>query len=100
MPMWRWRPRCPRGCLVTSNMRCMFGMPCRPCMRHQVEDGSRKSCHTAGHEHVAKLRNGGIRKDLFDIRLSDSDRGSKKGGQGSDDCNYGQRDRRMFENHV
>src|SRR5947207_6992718 len=50
-------------------------------MRHQMEDSGRKSCHPAGHEHVAKLRNGGIRKDLFDIRLSDSDRGSKKGGQ-------------------
>ena len=42
---------------------------------HQVEDASRERSYAARHEHVAKLRDGGVGENFLDIGLRDSDRG-------------------------
>ena len=42
-------------------------------MRDQVEDGSGISCGSAGQEHVAELRDGGVGQHALDIRLHHAD---------------------------
>ena len=42
---------------------------------HQVEDARGISAGAAGEEHVAKLRDGGIGENFFDVRLDEADGG-------------------------
>ena len=59
-------------------------------VRHQVKDAGGERSHTAGHEHVSKLRNRRVGEDFLDISLRDPDGGGEQGGQRSDDCDHGQ----------
>ena len=69
-------------------------------MRHQVEDARRKRPHAAGHEHVAKLRDGRVRENFLDVSLRNADGRSKKCSQRANDGHDRQRERRAFKDHM
>ena len=49
-------------------------------MREQVEDAGGIGSNSAGHEHISKLRDGGVREDTLDVVLHHAD------GRGEDRC--------------
>src|SRR5438067_2434668 len=63
-------------------------------MRHKVENARRERGHTAGHKHVAKLRDRGVCEDALNIVLHQADAGGEDSSQRSDNCNHAQRFRR------
>ncbi len=57
-------------------------------VRHQVEDARAIGRNAATHEHVAKLRNGGVRQHLLDVGLHYADGRGKDRRQRSDNCDH------------
>ena len=57
-------------------------------VRHDVEDAHRECADTARQEHVAKLRHGGVRVDLFDVVLNQTDGRRHYGRQQTDDRDH------------
>ena len=56
---------------------------------HEVEDGGGVGGDSAGEEHVAELRDGGVGEDALDVVLHHADGGGEEGGGGADDGDDG-----------
>ena len=52
---------------------------------HQMENASGEGADTKSKKHVAKLADGGIGEDFFDVVLHQRDGGGENGGEGADD---------------
>jgi hypothetical protein len=53
-------------------------------MREHVKDAHEERAHARGHEHVAELRDRGVREDLLDVVLGDRNRGRHERGERPD----------------
>src|SRR5690242_16186429 len=69
-------------------------------VRHQVEDACGVCSNTAREEHVTKLRDRGVREDLFDVRLRHADGSGIERGDRTYDGDDKHRDRRAREKRV
>ena len=58
---------------------------------YDVEDGGRVGADSAGQEHIAELRDGGVGEDALDIVLNQTDAGGEECGGGSDSGDPGER---------
>src|SRR5215469_10033760 len=54
-------------------------------MGSEVKNTCTVVMHTLGHKHVAKLANGRVGQDTFDIKLEDGDAGGEKSCEAADD---------------
>ncbi len=66
-------------------------------VRHQMEDARRERSHATRHEHIAKLRNGGVSQHFLDVGLRDADSRRKQGRERSNDRDHRHRHRRALE---
>ena len=69
-------------------------------VRHEVEDSRREGAHPARQEHVAKLADGGVSEDPFDVVLHQGDGGGQQGGRRPDDGDRHQSGRGQEEEDV
>src|SRR5215472_391347 len=66
-------------------------------VRHQMPDSGGECSDSDAEEHVPKLRNGGVRENLFDIVLDQADSGGEDGRREADQSDRFHRYRRVRE---
>ena len=60
-------------------------------VRADVEDGRLVGARATGHEHIAKLRNGGVGEHLLDVELCHADGGGDESGEAAGGHHHGSR---------